>query len=62
MPESNNKEQSYNATKEVNCFLLSFPVFFQKYSHLLEEKNTVRQLNHTELECIKDHSPMEGKT
>lgn len=34
---------------------------FQMYSDLLEEKNTLQQLNHAKLHCIKNHSSVEDK-
>ncbi|XP_038174556.1 C-type lectin domain family 4 member A-like [Arvicola amphibius] len=36
-------------------------ILFQMYSDLLEEKNTIKQLNHTKLDCIKDHPSEEDK-
>nr|XP_042130006.1 C-type lectin domain family 4 member A [Peromyscus maniculatus bairdii] len=36
-------------------------ILFQMYSDLLEEKNTMKQLNHTKLDCMKDHSSTEDK-
>ncbi|XP_052577330.1 C-type lectin domain family 4 member A-like isoform X1 [Peromyscus californicus insignis] len=36
-------------------------ILFQMYSDLLEEKNTMKQLNHTKLDCMKDHVSMEDK-
>lgn len=41
--------------------LLSFSVFFQKYSQLLKEKKTLTELTHTALECMKENLTMEGK-
>jgi C-type lectin domain family 4 protein A len=40
------------------CFL---PVYFQKYSQLLEEKKAAKNIMHNELNCTKSVSPMEGK-
>lgn len=34
---------------------------FQMYSDLLEEKNTLQQLNHAKLHCIKNYSSVEDK-
>ncbi|XP_036037286.1 C-type lectin domain family 4 member A-like isoform X1 [Onychomys torridus] len=36
-------------------------ILFQMYSDLLEEKNTMKQLNHTKLACMKDHASKEDK-
>ncbi|XP_057623526.1 C-type lectin domain family 4 member A-like [Chionomys nivalis] len=36
-------------------------ILFQMYSDLLEEKNSIKQLNHTKLDCIKDHPSEEDK-
>ncbi|XP_028713669.1 C-type lectin domain family 4 member A-like [Peromyscus leucopus] len=36
-------------------------ILFQMYSDLLEEKNTMKQLNHTKLDCMKDHASAEDK-
>jgi C-type lectin domain family 4 protein A len=40
------------------CFL---PVYFQKYSQLLEEKEAAKNIMYKELNCIKNGSLMEGK-
>uniref|UniRef100_A0A8C6RX29 C-type lectin domain family 4, member a1 n=1 Tax=Nannospalax galili TaxID=1026970 RepID=A0A8C6RX29_NANGA len=40
-------------------FSVALVILFRMYSDLLEEKNTIKQLNYTKLECIKNHSPME---
>ncbi|OBS79723.1 hypothetical protein A6R68_22076, partial [Neotoma lepida] len=34
---------------------------FKKYSQLLEEKAIIKELNYTELECTKQHSPLKDK-
>ncbi|CAH7416309.1 C-type lectin domain family 4 member A [Phodopus roborovskii] len=36
-------------------------ILFQLYSDLLEEKNTIEQLNHTRLDCMKNNSSKEDK-
>ncbi|XP_005365233.1 C-type lectin domain family 4 member A-like [Microtus ochrogaster] len=40
---------------------VSLNILFQMYSDLLEEKDSIKQLNHTELDCIKDHPSEEDK-
>ncbi|XP_075838960.1 C-type lectin domain family 4 member A-like isoform X1 [Microtus pennsylvanicus] len=40
---------------------VSLNILFQMYSDLLEEKNSIKQLNHTKLYCIKDHPSEEDK-
>ncbi|GAB5573503.1 C-type lectin domain family 4 member A [Prionailurus iriomotensis] len=42
-------------------FFIAFIIFFQKYSQLLKEKKTAKELPHTELECLKENVTMEGK-
>ncbi|XP_008823558.1 C-type lectin domain family 4 member A-like [Nannospalax galili] len=42
-------------------FFVAFIIFFQKYSQLLEGKNSIKEMNHTELNCIKNHLPGEDK-
>ncbi|XP_055463922.1 C-type lectin domain family 4 member A-like [Psammomys obesus] len=42
-------------------FSVTLIIFFQMYSDLLEEKNTMKQLNHTKLDCRRNHSSVEGK-
>lgn len=41
--------------------LLSFSVFFQKYSALLKEKKTLKELTHTAMECVQENLTIEGK-
>uniref|UniRef100_A0A673TSM1 C-type lectin domain family 4 member A n=1 Tax=Suricata suricatta TaxID=37032 RepID=A0A673TSM1_SURSU len=36
-------------------------VFFQKYSQLLKERKTTKELTHTALECLRENVTMEGK-
>ncbi|XP_040593326.1 C-type lectin domain family 4 member A [Mesocricetus auratus] len=36
-------------------------ILFQLYSDLLEEKNTIEQLNHTKLDCMRNHLSEEDK-
>ncbi|XP_062051418.1 C-type lectin domain family 4 member A-like isoform X1 [Lepus europaeus] len=36
-------------------FFTTFIIFFQKYSQLLEEKKSLKELNHTALECMKNN-------
>ncbi|XP_045637079.1 C-type lectin domain family 4 member A-like [Ursus americanus] len=40
-------------------FFTAFMIFFQKYSQLLKEKKTIKELTHTELECMKENLTME---
>ncbi|KAM7335457.1 hypothetical protein ACRRTK_005934 [Alexandromys fortis] len=40
---------------------VSLNILFQMYSDLLEEKNSMKQLTHTKLDCIKDHPSEEDK-
>lgn len=39
----------------------SFPVFFQKYSELIQGKQFTQETTHTILECKKEKLIMEGK-
>ena len=41
--------------------LFSFSVFFQKCSYVHKEEKATRELTHTELECVKENSTLEGK-
>ncbi|GAB1291255.1 C-type lectin domain family 4, member a1 [Apodemus speciosus] len=41
-------------------FSVALIILFQMYSALLEEKNTLNQLNHAKLHCVKNHSSVEG--
>ena len=41
--------------------LFSFSVFFQKCSYVQKEEKATRELIHTELECVKENSTLEGK-
>ncbi|XP_032974490.1 C-type lectin domain family 4 member A isoform X2 [Rhinolophus ferrumequinum] len=42
-------------------FFIAFIIFFQKYSHLLKEKKTVKEFTHTALDCMKENLTMEDK-
>lgn len=42
-------------------FLMAFIIFFQKYSQLLKEKKTLKELTHTALECMKENLTVEEK-
>ncbi|XP_008591450.1 PREDICTED: C-type lectin domain family 4 member A isoform X1 [Galeopterus variegatus] len=42
-------------------FFTAFIIFFQKYYQLLEEKKTIKELVHTELECKKENLTTEEK-
>lgn len=42
-------------------FFIAFIIFFQKYSHLLKEKKTVKEFTHTALDCMKENLTMEEK-
>ncbi|XP_051011270.1 C-type lectin domain family 4 member A-like [Acomys russatus] len=42
-------------------FSVTLIILFQMYSELLEEKNNIKQLNHTKLDCMKSHSSVEDK-
>ncbi|XP_031239180.1 C-type lectin domain family 4 member A-like isoform X1 [Mastomys coucha] len=41
-------------------FSVALIILFQMYSNLLEEKNTLEQLNHAKLHCVKNHSSVEA--
>ncbi|XP_077655206.1 C-type lectin domain family 4 member A-like [Urocitellus parryii] len=46
------------------AFIVSFPVLFQKYSQILEEKkypNSTKEPIHPELKCSRHYSTMKGK-
>lgn len=40
---------------------IAFIIFFQKYSQLLKEKQTVKEFTHTALECMRENLTMEEK-
>ncbi|XP_061273975.1 C-type lectin domain family 4 member A isoform X1 [Bos javanicus] len=42
-------------------FLIAFIFFFQKCSYVHKEEKATRELIHTELECVKENSTLEGK-
>ncbi|XP_065779042.1 C-type lectin domain family 4 member A [Muntiacus reevesi] len=42
-------------------FLIAFIFFFQKCSYVHKEEKATRELTHTELECVKENSTLEGK-
>ncbi|XP_028616908.1 C-type lectin domain family 4 member A-like isoform X2 [Grammomys surdaster] len=42
-------------------FLVAFIIYFQKYSQLLEEKKSIKDITHNKLNCRKNVSSMEDK-
>ncbi|OBS58139.1 hypothetical protein A6R68_10733, partial [Neotoma lepida] len=42
-------------------FSVALITLFKRYSQLLEEKAITKELNYTELECTKQHSPLKDK-
>lgn len=42
-------------------FFIAFIIFFQKYSQLLKEKKAIKEVTHTELECMKGNLTMKEK-
>ncbi|XP_055990698.1 C-type lectin domain family 4 member A-like [Sorex fumeus] len=43
-------------------FLITFIIFFQKYSKLVQEEKFTQELTHTMLECKKENSTTKGKS
>ncbi|KAM9684266.1 C-type lectin domain family 4 member A-like isoform 1-T3 [Dama dama] len=42
-------------------FFIAFIFFFQKCSYVHKEEKATRELTHTQLECVKENSTLEGK-
>lgn len=42
-------------------FFIAFIIFFQKYSALLKEKKTLKELTHTAMECVQENLTIEEK-
>ncbi|CAK7299501.1 C-type lectin domain family 4 member A [Vulpes lagopus] len=47
--------------KKEKIHFLKGEFFFQKYSHLVKEKKTTKELTYTALECMKENLTMEEK-